>query len=156
MSCRDALIEKVLTAWPEQTVEAILKDMRKNNVSFVPVVDGNKTLVGQFSISLLLEDTLPVSLAAGSGGGDKNLLMNVVIPASVGLSKRLQRSLGVPVSALMQRVSSVLYADSPLEAAIQEVSKAGGPVPVVERGKNTLLGMISAESILAFLEKEKS
>ena len=156
MSCRDALVTNILTATSDQTVEAILKDMRKNNISLVPIIDSDNVLVGQFSIGLLLEDTLPVSLAVGGAAGGEKSMTNVVIPAASGLSRRLQRSLAAPVSALMERPAYILHPDASLETAIQQVRQAGNPVPVVERDKNILLGLISQESILDSLEKNKS
>ncbi len=152
MSCKDALVTKVPPATPDQPVEAVVKNMRKNGVTLVPVIDSDQTLVGVFSFGILLEDTLPVSLAMGGRGGSEDSPINVRIPAAPGMVKRLQRSMTAPVSALMQKPRNVVHPDTPLESAIREIREAGGPVPVVERETNKFVGFVSDESVLAALE----
>src|ERR1700761_9686326 len=125
MSCKDALITKAPVATPDQPVEAVIKNMRKNGVTLVPVVDADQTLVGIFSFGILLEDTLPVSLAIGAKGGSEDAPINVRIPAAPGMVKRLQRSMLSPVSALMQRPRNVVYPDTPLESAVHHIREAG-------------------------------
>jgi CBS domain-containing protein len=155
MSCKDALAEKVPPVTPDQTVETVIKSMRNSGVSIIPVVDADNALVGVFSFGILLEDTMPVSLAVGGGGGeDAPPPMNVRIPAAPGMVKRLKRSMMSPVSALMQRPRNVVHPDTPLESAIREIREAGGPVPVVEPKTNEFVGFVSDESLLDALEKK--
>jgi CBS domain-containing protein len=150
MLCQDALVKKCLTARPDQSVESLLKEMRKDHAGFVPVVEDG-LLVGLFSIGILLEDLLPVSLAM-AGGEDGPT--NVMIPAAPGMATRLRRNLGTNVGMLMQRPARFLYPDTPLEAAIHELRDAGGAAAVVERKTNAFLGIVTNESALAALEKK--
>ncbi len=151
MSCKDALIDKAPMVTPDQTVEAVIKTMRGSGVSMVPVVDGERKLVGVFSYGILLEDTIPVSLAIGGGGEMGGT--SVRIPAAPGMVKRLRQSMLAPVSTLMQRPANLVNPDTSLEAAIREVREAGGPIAVVEPQTNKYVGVISDASLLAALEK---
>lgn len=151
MSCKDALVEKAPVVSPDQTIDVVVKTMRTSGVSMVPVVDSDRKLVGIFSYSILLEDTLPVSLAIGAGGEMGGT--SVRIPAAPGMVKRLRQSMMGPVSTLMQRPANLINPDTSLESAIREVREAGGSVVVVEPQTNKYVGVVSDASLLAALEK---
>lgn len=151
MSCKNALVEKAPVVSPDQTIDVVVKTMRTSGVSMVPVVDSDRKLVGIFSYSILLEDTLPVSLAIGAGGEMGGT--SVRIPAAPGMVKRLRQSMMGPVSTLMQRPANLINPDTSLESAIREVREAGGSVVVVEPQTNKYVGVVSDASLLAALEK---
>jgi len=150
MPCKDALVKKVMTVSPDMSVEQALKDMKKSGLFFAPVVDSDGTLVGLFSVSRLLENTLPVSVALASGGAAG---VNVMVPSAPGMAKRLQKYRGARVSEMMQRQFGVVDPDMSLESAVRLIRETGEPAVVVDGPSGAFQGVVTAESVLEALEK---
>lgn len=149
MPCKNALITKTVTLKPGQTVDQGLAALKKADISFAPVLEDDGTLAGVFSLSRLLENTLPVSVAVAGGGS----VMNVTIPAAPGMVKRLQKYRLSKVSELMQRPARVFHPDTALDAAVHHVRGEGEPAIVVHPETGAFQGIITDNSILEALEK---
>lgn len=149
MPCKDAIVSKVPTVKPDQTVEQALKELKKSGASFAPVVDKDKILLGVFSVSRVLQDVLPVSVSVGEEGS----MRNVHIPAAPGMAKRLQKHQTTLVSDIMDRQPPTVSPETPLEVAIRHVRAKGEPVAVVDAQSGQFKGVVSDESLLETLQK---
>lgn len=151
MPCKDALITKTVLLKPDQTVEQALQILKKASVTFAPVLEEDGTLVGLFSISRLLENTLPVSVAIGAGGAGN--VMNITIPSAPGMVKRLQKYRLSKISEMMQRPSQAVHQNTPLDVAVRYVREMGEPAAVVDPDTGIFVGIVTENSILDALEK---
>ena len=151
MPCKDALITKTVLLKPDQTVEQALQTLRKAGLAFAPVLEEDGTLAGLFSISRLLENTLPVSVAVGAGGSGN--VANITIPSAPGMAKRLQKYRQSKVSEMMQRPLRAVHANTPLDAAVRHVREMGEPAAVVDPDTGAYVGIVTESSILDALEK---
>ena len=151
MPCKDALVTKTVSLKSSQTVEQALQTLRKAGLSFAPVVEDDGSLAGLFSISRLLENVLPVSVAVGMGGSGGNV--NVTIPSAPGMAKRLQKFRQSKVSEMMQRPLRAVHQNTPLEVAVRHVREMGEPAAVVDPDTGEFVGIVTENSILEALEK---
>ena len=87
MSCEEAMITKVVTLDPDQTVEEALAMLTKKNIRAAPVLDDTGKLLGMFSFHHLLTSLLPVSVTMDDGLQN----LDFVIGAAPGVSKRLRK-----------------------------------------------------------------
>jgi CBS domain-containing protein len=146
MSCKDAMIKKVLTLKPEEAIEDALDAMKKQNVRFAPVLDKNKALLGLFSYRGLLKNIMPVSLDVAGGA-------SIPLQGAPGMNKRLQSLYAQPVSVIADRQISAVTADDPVWKAHDLIVKNGGPVVVIDSKTEKFLGLITEESALDVLKK---
>ncbi|MCB9989029.1 MAG: CBS domain-containing protein [Rhodospirillales bacterium] len=145
MDIKAALVDKVVTLKPEQTVEEAVALFKKKNIRSAPVVDG-KQLVGYFSLRHLMKGLLPVSV-------DTDLGMRVPLGAAPGLEKRLRKLKPQPVSMLMERDMPVAKPDMPLWEIIGLLTQTGRPLPVTD-AEGAFVGLVSELTALEALEAE--
>lgn len=147
MPCH-AAIEKGKTACKtSDTVEDVLKKIKKNKASGAAIIDDEKNFVGFFSKQILLSNLIPISVAMA---GD--IQLDIKMTAAPGVAKRLANKKNLPVSDLMDRKPPYVYSDAPIWQAVGIITKYGGPVCVVdEAGK--FQGLITSASLLETLDK---
>lgn len=155
MSCKDAMVKKVAVARQTDTVEQALALLKKEPGGIVPVVDGDgRTVVGIFSRRLLLQEILPASVNVPVAGEVDSVSMPMssgMLAAAPGLSKRLQKLMLQPLSAVVPLKFASVSAETPLWEGIGKLSEAGESLPVVDE-EGWLQGIISETSLLKALE----
>ncbi len=147
MPCKDAMVTKVVTVGPDQSVEEVMDILSKNNIRHVPVVDKNKALVGMFGAHLLLKNLLPVSVAMEDGLQH----LDFVIGAAPGMAMRLRKLMPVRVEQVMERNVVVVQPETPTWEALRLLYKYATPLPVVNEQDGRMLGLISEQSAIAEL-----
>lgn len=150
MPCHSAMIEKPTTISPDETVEKVLKLMKKKKVEYVPVVDGKGVVQGLFSYEVLLKNLLPVSLAGSDG-----LNLGVTVRAAPGIAKRLKKVEALPVADFMKRKVKAVFPETPIWEGVNHLVMHGPPLLVVENESGKLVGLITGESILEELQRIK-
>lgn len=149
MPCSAAMIEKALTVPPEMEVEQALKEMKKKKVEYAAVVNGSGVMEGVFSVSSLIRNILPVSVAISGG-----LQMDVTVRAAPGIAKRLRKVYPLAVADLMDRKFPVVYPQTPIWEGVNLLASHGGsPVFVVEGENNRFIGMMTSGSALEELQR---
>jgi len=150
MRCEDALIMKVTSLSPDQTVEEAMDILKTKNIRGAPVLDEESRLLGMFSFAQLLTTLLPVSVTMDDGVQN----LDFVIGAAPGVSKRLRKLKPQRVSDIMDTKAIVLHPQTPIWEGIRLLVKYGSPLPVIEEETGRFLGLMTEQS--AILELEKS
>ncbi len=148
MPCHSAMIKKPVTVLPDQDVEEVIAVLRKNKIDAVAVVDKDGKLEGVFSIQILLENLLPVSVTTG---GDVHV--DVRVAAAPGVAKRLKKVKPLKVSELMDRKPNAVTPGTPLWEGVKTLVRHGAPLLVVEAETGKFLGMVSEQSAVDELER---
>jgi CBS-domain-containing membrane protein len=155
MSCKDAMIAKVAVARQSDTVETALALLKGEPSGIVPVVDGDgRTVVGIFSRRGLLQEILPASVNVPVAGEIDSVSMPMsagMLAAAPGLSKRLQKLMLQPLSAVVPAKFASVSANTPLWEGISRLGEAGEALAVLDEDGG-LQGIISETSLLNALE----
>lgn len=147
MPCHAAIVKKLITVSPDDTVEKVIAVLRKNKITAVPVVDKAGALQGFFSMKILLKNLIPVSVVMNDG-----VQMDIKVSAAPGVAKRLMKVKPLPVSEIMERKYVSVIPDAPIWEGVSVLISHGGPLPVIdESGKFT--GIMTYDSIVEALEK---
>lgn len=149
MSCEEAMITKVVSLGPDQTVEEALAILKKNNIRAAPVLGGDGRLMGLFSFHHLLTNLLPVSVTMDDGLQN----LDFVIGAAPGVSKRLRKLKPQKVGDIMDRKVIVLHPHTPIWEGIRLLVKYGSPLPVINEEDGVFLGIVTEQSAVQELEK---
>ncbi len=150
MSSRAAMKEKFLSASPADGVEETLTAMKKADLCMVAVVDETGAAVGVFTIDLVLENLLPLSIAMNDG-----VQFDIKIGAAPGIAKRLKKVLPLTVGDLMSRKFNAVYPETPLWETVNQIVMNGKPVIVVEPKSGKALGIIDSRSAFNELDRLK-
>lgn len=150
MSSRAAMNDKFLSASPGDGVEKTLNAMKKAGVSMIPVVDETGAAVGVFTIDLVLENLLPLSVAMNDG-----TQLDVRIGAAPGIAKRLKKVLPLSVGDLMSRKFGAVYPETPLWETVNQIVMNGKPLVVVEPQSGKALGIIDSRTAFDELNRLK-
>lgn len=144
MPCASSMFTEVIKAKPDNTVEDLLNLVREHNIRAVPIVNDANVLVGMFSMHQLLRYLLPISVTMERGLDNIDFIMR----ASPEVAKKLKETLPRQVADIMDRNLVSVHPETPTLEAIRIVVKYGSPVPVVEKGTNVLVGLISEQSLV--------
>jgi CBS-domain-containing membrane protein len=150
MPCHSAMIDKVLTVSPEDSVDSVLDLMKKKNIEYAPVVDKDNKLVGLFSIQILMKNLLPVSIAMADG-----LQLDMTMRAAPGIAKRLKKVGPLKVADIMDRRANLVNPETPTWEGVNLLVQYGPPLLVVDAESGTLTGVITAQSALDELQRLK-
>ncbi len=150
MPCYTAIVKKNITASPNDSVEKVLKDIRKSKVEACAIIDENGKFVGLFSMKILLKSLIPVSVSIADG-----IEIDIKVTAAPGVAKRLENSKVLPVLELMDRKPVTISPDSPIWEGVSLLTKKGGPLSVVD-SSGKFLGLITYESLVKDLENMES
>lgn len=146
MPCHAAVVSKLITVSPSDSVENVLKVLKKNKIGAVPVVDDTGIFLGLFSMKILLRNLIPVSVAMTDG-----VQMDIKVGAAPGVAKRLRKVKPLPVSDLMERKVHSVEPDAPIWEGVSLLTSHGGPLPVIDQ-KEKLIGIITYDSLVEILE----
>lgn len=146
MPCYSAIVKKLVTVSPDDSVESVIVVLRKNKISAVPVVDEKGALLGLFSMKILLRNLIPVSIAMSNG-----VQMDIKVSAAPGVAKRLAKVKPLSVGEVMERKYPSVGPDAQIWEGVSLLTTQGGPLPVVD-DKGKFIGMITYDSIVETLE----
>jgi CBS domain-containing protein len=136
---------------PETTVGEAVGLLIKNRVLSMPVVDGNRHFLGQFTKKHFLSRLLP-TLAVQT---DPQHQVERMIEAGLlqdtleEVRQRYAAIAGEPVSMHYDTSVTVLHPDQPLVTALYLLYAGHNALPVVERGSKILAGVVSTWDLLA-------
>ncbi|MFP4313912.1 MAG: HPP family protein [Alphaproteobacteria bacterium] len=151
MPCHSAMVEHVLIAKPDETVEDVLAKLRKKkDCHTIVVLDENSALLGYVDMKVLLKNLLPVSVEVGSGTPVADIK---TVGAAPGIAKRLRKVKPLPVHAIMEREFETLPPDAAIWVGVQALVEHGSPVFVVEEESRKFAGLINEESTINELER---
>lgn len=148
MPCHTAMIDKPLTASPDDPVEKVLANMKKKKAEYVSIVDKDGVLQGLFSFQILMKNLLPVSVAMSNG-----VRIDVGLKAAPGIAKRMKKVLPLPVSDIMERKMNLVRPETPTWEGINLLVSQGAPLAVVEDENMKFLGLITSVSAVEDLQK---
>lgn len=148
MPSHAAMIEKPVVVSPDQTVEKALKELKKKKIDAAAVIGENGELEGVFSMRLVMQNLLPVSVAMSNG-----INLDMPVRAAPGIAKRLKKVYPLKVSELMDRKAATVYPDTPIWECINGLMSSGGPLFVVDDTEHKFLGMIDVQSAFQELQR---
>tara|TARA_R110001592_G_scaffold16881_9_gene71596 strand:- start:19917 stop:20378 length:462 start_codon:yes stop_codon:yes gene_type:complete len=146
MPCHSAIVGKNVTASPNDSVENVLKAIKKGNVKAASIMNDDGEFVGIFSLKVLLKNLIPVSVAMADG-----IQIDIKVQAAPGIAKRLGKVMPLPVSELMDRKPKTVLSDDPIWEGVGQLTKNGEPLCVID-DKGKYLGMITYESLVEDLQ----
>ena len=150
MPCHSAILKKIVTASPDDTVEVVLKSIKKGKAQACAIVDKDGLFLGLFSMKILLRNLIPVSVAMTDG-----VQIDIKVTAAPGVAKRLANVKTLAVSELMDRKPDTVYPDAPIWEGVSVLTKNGSPLPVVDHS-GKLHGLITYDSLVNDLESIQS
>lgn len=149
MPCHAAIVDKALTVKSDETIEKILKKMKKANTDYVPVLDGQGIIMGLLAHHILMKNLLPVSVNMSDG-----TQMNLNIPAAPGIAKRLKNSMLLTADAVMERKNfPVVFPETPIWEGVNMMVQTGLPLTVVDAETQKYIGFITQNSMLEELQR---
>ena len=146
MPCHSAVAKKNITCSPDDSVEKVLKDIRKAKVYASAVIGDNGDFLGLFSMKILLKDLIPVSVVMA---GDVKI--DLKVSAAPGVAKRLENAKMLPVSDLMDSKPFTVLPDAPIWEGVSLLTKNGSPLSVVDHN-GKFCGLITYDSLVDDLE----
>ncbi len=149
MPCIDAMVDKVVSLTPDQTVEEAMAVLETRQIRTAPVLDENNIFLGMFGYESLLKQMLPVSVRMPSGLER----LGFVRGAKPDIARRLRALREKPVTEAMNRDPMVLSPDLSVWEGIRKLAKHGSPLSVVEKDTNRFLGIVTEQSAIAELER---
>jgi CBS-domain-containing membrane protein len=149
MPSHAAMIEKPLKFSPDMEVEKAIKALQKSKQVAAGVVDEKGKLIGLFSLQVVLQSLLPVSVAMNDG-----ITLDIPIRAAPGIAKRLKKINPLTVNEIMKRDKlNVVYPETPIWECVNRLLTHGSPVMVIDSSENTFLGMINDRSAMDELQR---
>ena len=148
MPSHAAIADKHLTIPPDMEVEDALKELKKKKMAEAVVVDESGVAVGLFSLRIVMQNLLPVSVAMSDG-----IQLDVKVRAAPGIAKRLKKVHPLPVETLMDRKFAYIYPETPIWEAVHHLVHTSPSLIVVEAENKKFVGMITAESAMAELKR---
>ncbi len=146
MPCHSAIVKKNITSSPDDTVEAVLKAIKKEKVIASAVVDENGKFIGLFSMKIMLKDLIPVAVSMANG-----VKIDIKVTAAPGVAKRLENVKTLPVFELMDRNPITVLPDAPIWEGVSLLTKEGEPLSVVDNS-GKFYGLITYASLVDDLE----
>lgn len=152
MLCRNAMVENVVSAQPDQTIHDALGLFEKHQIRAVPIVSADGILIGRFTFDVMLSNLLPGPLMVDSHElRGANLRLDYTLDAEPDVAKHLKQLLNVALGDLLDDEVQVVHPDTPLWEGIRCLVKYGSPIPVVEEQTRKLVGLLSVQSATARL-----
>ena len=147
MPVLDAIITDTIILSPEQTVSEALAVLRDKGLRVAPVVDDNRGFLGIFSIKVIMDNLLPVSVRMDHGLAGLGFMQG----SAMGVAKKYKKLLPMKVGEVMRTDCHVLKPDTPLWEGARLMTIHGSPLPVID-DNNKLVGVLAGQSLLFHLE----
>ncbi len=152
MTCRNAMLERVVSVSPQHTIGEALNVLQRENVRRAPIVDAQDVFLGHFELAKVLAKLLPGPLALGSQGlMGAHMRLDYMLDSDSDVVQHLRSLLSVPVLEVMDESPVLVRPTTPLLEGIRLLVEHGGPVPVVQEQDNKLVGLISVQSAIKVL-----
>ncbi len=151
MPCHTAIAKTNITSSPNDSVEKVLKDIKKAKVIASAIIDDDSgEFLGLFSMKIMLKALIPVSVHMSDG-----IEIDIKVTAAPGVAKRLANVKTLPVSELMDRKPETVMPDTPMWEGVSLLIKRGAPLAVVDNNAK-FHGFITYESLVNDLENMHS
>lgn len=147
MPVSDAIITNAEAVSPDQSVLEALALLRDKGLRVVPVIDQDKTFLGIFSIKVMMDNLLPVSVRMDHGLAGLGFMQG----SAMGVAKKYKKLLPMKVADVMKTECQVLKMDTPLWEGARLMTIHGSPLPVID-GNNKLVGVLAGQSLLFHLD----
>ncbi|WP_319533062.1 CBS domain-containing protein [uncultured Cohaesibacter sp.] len=151
MPCIDAMVDKVVSLTPDQTVEEAMKVLESHSIRKAPVLDKDNVLLGMFGFDSLLEEMLPTAVKMLEGL-DR---LDFVRGAKPDIARRLRSIKAQSIEAAMDKNPIVLSPDLSVWEGIRKLAKHGSPLSIVDRSTGKFLGIVTEQSAIAELERDE-
>lgn len=150
MQARELMSSPAITVGPEAKVQDVARTMREAQISGVPVVDADNTLLGVITELTLIERSAPVKqpryLAVLSG------LIPVNLEEYRAYREQVKLVLATNAEELMEDEPTTVGPETELDAIIGMMSEPEETMlPVVENGK--VVGVITRTDLVRVLEQ---
>lgn len=146
MPCHAATSKKVITVSKDDSVESVIKAMKKAKADNAVVVEVNGIYQGVFSSKTLLCSLIPVSVAMSDG-----VQLDVKVAAAPGVVKRYGNIKPLPVEEVMDRKVHKMLPDAPIWEGVAHLTKYSGPIVIVD-DKGKYCGLLTYDSMLDHLD----
>lgn len=142
--CKEAMVEKVISINPENTVKQAIELFQINNIRSLPVVDEDNNLLGVFGLKHLMVALLPKSVTMQDGLNR----LDFVVGGAPAVAKKLKKAYDIPVKELMDTNPAVLYPETSSLEAVRIIAMHGSPASIVDSDTGKFVGMITRQTIL--------
>lgn len=142
------MIKKFVTASEDETIEKVLKKIKKDNAPCVVVTGEKGALVGLFTLREMFKNTQPlnVPLTGTSQAAIK-------IDSGPGIARRLQKIQMLPVRDFISRNIAVVHPETPTWEGLKLLLEQENPLVVIDPSSMKPQGIITEKSILEELER---
>lgn len=148
MPCHAAIAEKTITLSPDTDVESALKELKKKKQEAAAVVNDKGEVEGLFSLTILMKNLLPVSVAMADG-----IQLDMKVSAAPGIAKRLRKVYPLAVTEIMDRRFNTVGPETPIWEAVNALVGSATPLVVTEGESQKYLGMLTSESVMEELKR---
>jgi len=148
MPCHAAISDKFLILSLDTEIEKALRELKKKKLDTAVVVGEDGAVQGLFSLSIVMKNLLPVSVAMSDG-----IQLDVTVRAAPGIAKRLKKVYPLPVSDLMERKFNAVFPETAIWEAVNFLVMSPAPLVVLEGGNQKFLGMITTQSAMDELKR---
>lgn len=149
MPCKNAMITKVISIRPDQTVGDALELFEKHQIRSVVVVNEEYSMLGLYNFHQLLEDLLPISFDEGDDSirhfKHTDVSLDYLGETAPWVAHRLNMIIGRPVKDFMKKDIKTVAPDTPLREAMRLIVLHDSPLPVIEDKR--LLGIVTSQTI---------
>jgi len=142
--CKEAMVEKVISIDPENTVKQAIELFEINNIRSLPVVDKDNNLLGVFGLRHLLTALLPKSVTMQDGLNR----LDFVVGGAPAVAKKLKKAYDIPVKELMETNPAVLHPETSSMEAVRVIAMHGSPACIIDSGTGKFVGMITRQTLL--------
>ncbi len=144
-----ALGSKPQTLPADASIRAVLPLMFEQRINHIALVDAEGRFVGLASIGVALERVIPASARTYQGLSD----LAFVGDAQRMLLDHFRDMLDQPATSLIDPLTTPLRVSTPLMEAALLLTRARGPLPVVDEA-GVLLGILSQRGLLQHLANQ--
>lgn len=145
MSLSDFIHTEFVSVHKDTPISEVIQTFEKNNIRWVPVVDGDKNFLGAFSTHLLIKSLMPNVLTVEDSGIDH---ANFILNTKDKLKGNLKKILKEPVENYMDaEYPSLRENEADLEALLM-MYKYGSPLPVLKADSKQIIGFVSHQTAI--------
>ena len=146
MPCHAAKCNKVITVSRGDTVESVMKAMKKAKAENAVVIDEKGLFEGVCSSKTILSSLIPVSIAMADG-----VQLDIKVTAAPGVAKRYGNIKPLPVEEVMDTKGHTISPDSPIWEGVAHLTKYSEPLAVVD-DKGKYFCLVTYNSMLEHLD----
>lgn len=143
MLAKEIMTKNVITVTPEDTVEQVVKLLMDHNISGLPVVDGENSVVGIITEGDLIYRSKKLQIPSYFTILDSYIFME----STKTIQEQIRKMVGYRVEEVMTREVIVARMDETVEEiATLMATKKVNRIPIVDHGE--LVGIISRRDII--------